>query len=62
MLNYVVYMQFNVSPGSVTFLGVNEQVLYSQQLIIGDHKVLLWHIPTLAVFCPQTLAINVLRV
>lgn len=44
-------IQENVSPGSVTFLRVNQQVLYSQQLIISDDKILLRHVPTFTVPC-----------
>lgn len=45
-------------PGLVPLLRVNEKVLDSHKLIVGDYEVLVWHLPSLAVFCPGTLAIG----
>lgn len=44
-------------PGQVPLLRVNKKVLDSQKLIVGDYEVLVWHFPSLAVFCPRALAI-----
>lgn len=49
-------------PGQVPLLRINKKVLDSQKLIVGDYKVLVWHFPSLAVFCPRALAIWSFRV
>lgn len=49
-------------PGQVPLLRVNKKVLDSQKLIVGDYEVLVWHFPSLTVFCPRALAICSFRV
>lgn len=43
-------------------LRVNEQVLDSQKLIVGDYEVLLRHFPSFAVLRPRALAVDSFRV
>lgn len=45
-------------PGLVPLLRVDEKVLDSHKLIVGDYKVLVRHFPSLAVFGPGTLPIR----